>query len=329
MYNKICIVGAGAIGSLIGARLAQTGQVQVSAYARGKTLESLRIHGWRVLEQGSILQAPVAAASHSAEELGIQDVVIIAVKGQALADISRQIKPLIGSQTILLPAMNGVPWWFCQGISGLADTTLSSVDPKGEIAQAFPASSVVGCVVHASAARVEPGLIRHQMGEKLIIGEPTGKMTSRVNSLQKLLQESGFDVSVSNNIRSDIWYKLWGNLTINPISAVTGATADAIVNDSLLRKFCSSVMLEAAAIGERIGCPIKQSPDDRQAITAQLGAFKSSMLQDAEAGRALEIDAIVASVQELGVKLGYPTPYLDGLLGIVRLFARVHGLYPL
>jgi 2-dehydropantoate 2-reductase len=230
---------------------------------------------------------------------------------------------------MLLPAMNGVPWWFFDDpASAYAGTRLESVDPGGSIARALPTKSVIGCVVHASAAVLEPGLVLHNVGDGLTVGEIDGSDTARIGALAELLGHAGFAVTRSPSIRTQIWYKLWGNLTMNPVSALTGATADRVLADPLVRKFCTAAMEEVAAIGARIGCEVKQTPDERHAITRKLGAFKTSMLQDVEAGRPLEIDAIIGVVKEIGVKVGIATPNTDGLLGLVRLFARVRGLYP-
>jgi 2-dehydropantoate 2-reductase len=325
--NKVCIVGAGAIGGFIGTRLAVAAQAQVSALARGTTLQALRQHGWRLNTASGLLQAP-ARASDDAAELGVQDLVIIAVKGPALLQVAKDIAPLLGPATLVLPAMNGVPWWFCQGLPEFAGAPLHSVDPGGQIAAAIAFEQVLGCVVHASSATSEPGLVQHKMGQGLIVGEPRGGRSARAQAVVDLLADAGFDATHADNVRYDIWYKLWGNMTMNPVSAITGATVDRVLADPLVRAYCSAAMGEAAAIGERIGCRIEQSAEDRHAITAKLGAFKTSMLQDVEAGRAVELDAIVAAVHEIGARLGQPTPHIDSLLGLARLFGRVHGLYP-
>jgi 2-dehydropantoate 2-reductase len=250
------------------------------------------------------------------------------VKGPALTAVARSIAPLLGPQTMVLPAMNGVPWWFCQGVPGFEGVILSRVDPGGEIAAAIGFERVLGCVVHASTSAPEPGLVQHKMGQGLIVGEPRGGRSERAQRAVDLLAHAGFDATHSDNVRYDVWYKLWGNLTMNPVSAITGATIDGVLGDPLVRAFCSAAMGEAAAIGARIGCAIAQSPEDRHAITAKLGAFKTSMLQDVEAGRAIELDAIVGAVHEIGTRLGEPMPAIAALLGLTRLFGRVHGLYP-
>jgi len=324
---KVCIVGAGSIGGFIGTRLAVAGQSQVSAIARGATLAALREHGWRLQEAGGLLRAP-ARASDKASELGVHDLVLIAVKSPALGAVATTIGPLLGPHTIVLPAMNGVPWWFGEGVSALGPEPLQSVDPGGRIAQAIPLHHVVGCVVHAATSTPEPGLVQHRTGRGLIIGEPAGGRSERVQRIADLLAHAGFDVTHSDNVRYDLWYKLWGNLTMNPVSAITGATIDRVLGDPLVRAFCSAAMREAAAIGDLVGCHIAQTPEDRHAVTAKLGAFKTSMLQDVEAGRAIELDALVSAVQEMGRRLGRPTPNIDALLGLTRLFARGRGLYP-
>jgi 2-dehydropantoate 2-reductase len=224
--------------------------------------------------------------------------------------------------------MNGVPWWFFEGFGGrFAGARLKSIDPDGSIAAAVPARHIVGCVVHASCALREPGFVQHHFGNKLIIGEPSGEPSEHVRQLAALLMQAGFEIAVSEQIQKDAWYKLWGNMTVNPVSAMTGATTDLILNDDLVREFISRVMLEAREIGERVGIPIAQQPEDRHQVTRKLGAFKTSMLQDVEAGKPVEIDALVSVVREMGQMTGVPTPFTDALLGLSRLHARVHGLY--
>jgi 2-dehydropantoate 2-reductase len=324
---KVCIVGAGAIGGFIGTRLAAAGRAEVSALARGATLAALREKGWRLQQGDAIVQAS-ARASDRAAELGAQDLVVIAVKGPALAAVAQALAPLLAPHTLVLPAMNGVPWWFAQGIAELGGAPLASVDPGGVIAAAIPYERVIGCVVHASTSTPEPGLVLHRFGQGLIVGEPAGGRSERVQRVAELLAHAGFDLTQSDDVRYDIWYKLWGNMTMNPVQAITGATGDRVLADPLVREFCSAAMREAAAIGARIGCLVEQNPEDRHAITATLGAFKSSMLQDVLAQRPIELDSIVGAVRELGERLQIATPSIDALLGLTRLFGRVHGLYP-
>jgi 2-dehydropantoate 2-reductase len=321
-------VGAGAIGGFLGTRLALLADARVSALSRGAALVALRDHGWRLEEGGKLLRAPAALAADDPRELGPQDLVILTVKSPALPSLAPTLAPLLAPHTLVLPAMNGVPWWFSQGVAALEGRPLESVDPGGGIAAAIAFSQVIGCVVHASAAVSAPGVTRHRMGRGLIIGEPAGADSSRVRTLGELLTRAGFEVSCSPRIRYDIWYKLWGNMTMNPVSALTGATMDRVLDDELVRAFCSGAMREAAAIGARIGCDVQQSPEDRHAITRKLGAFKTSMLQDLESARPLELDALVGAVREIGRRVGVATPLIDALFGLTRLFGRVRGLYP-
>jgi len=325
---KICIYGAGAIGLLVGARLAATGQHQVSAVARGTTLAALSEHGLRVDGFAGPITGPVTASADPGA-LGVQDVVVIAVKAPALADVARRIAPLLGPHTLIVPAMNGVPWWFCHGLSGAAaGLALESVDPDGSIARHLPLDQVIGCVVHAAASVVEPGKAHNQMGRGLVIGEPRGGVSERVAALKATLDAAGFECTASEMIQRDIWYKLWGNMTTNPISAITGATTDRIIGDELVRKLTTGAMRESGRIGERLGFAITQTPEERHAITRKLGAFKTSMLQDVEAGRAIELDSLVGAVRELGAQVGVETPLIDAIFGLARVFGQAHGLYP-
>ena len=323
---KACIYGAGAIGGWIGHGLARAG-ASVSVVARGATLAALQQHGLR-LYQSDQLTAQAVTSSASPAALGVQDVIVLAVKAPSLPEVARQIAPLIGPETIILTAMNGVPWWFLQGFGGvLAGTRLHSVDPQGALALAMPAKHIVGCVVHASCSIDAPALVHHHFGNKLILGEPSGVQTGRLRELAGWLEKAGFEVPLSRQIQTDIWFKLWGNMTVNPISALTGATTDLIMGDDLLKGFISSVMMEAKEIGARIGIVINQQAEDRHAVTLKLGAFKTSMLQDVEAGKAIELDALVTSVKELGMLTKVPTPATDALLGLARVHAKVRGLY--
>jgi 2-dehydropantoate 2-reductase len=324
--KRVCVVGAGAIGTFLGAHLARSGS-EVSALARGATAAALRAHGFRLEEGGAVLTAPVRVAEETSE-LRPQDLVVLAVKGPALPGLADQVRPLLGPDTVVLTAMNGVPWWFFHGLGGPHDgAPVRAVDPGGRIAAAIPVRHVIGCVVHATCSVREPGLVRHGFGRGLIIGEPAGGVSARVSALADRLTAAGFETTVSRRIQADVWYKLWGNMTMNPMSALTGATCDRLLDDPLLERFTLAIMAEAAAIGERIGCPIHQSGEDRNAVTRKLGAFKTSMLQDVEAGRPLEIDGLLTAVSEIGRRVDVPTPSTDALLGLTRVFAAGRGLY--
>jgi 2-dehydropantoate 2-reductase len=324
---KICIVGAGAIGGFVGTRLALAGGCDVSALARGATLAALREHGWRLDSGGQRFMAPVRAESDAAV-LGEQDLLIVAVKAHALEALAPTLAPLIGPRTTVLTLMNGVPGWFCEGVSGWPGGRLNSVDPHGAIAAALPLPQVLGGVVHAACSSPEPGRVAHRMGRGLIVGEPRGGIGERVQAVTALLARAGFEATASADIRRDLWFKLWGNLTMNPVSALTGATLDAVLADPLVRRLCSDAMAEAARIGAVLGCPIDQSPEDRHAVTAKLGAVKTSMLQDVEGHRPLELAAIVGAVHEMGARLGHDTPAIGALLGLTRLMALTRGLLP-
>ena len=330
---RICVVGAGAIGGVIAARLATAaaegtdGGPDVSVLARGATLAAIRERGLRVFPApGTAGEAVTArvAASDDAAELGEQDFVVVAVKAQSMAGVAESIRGLLGPATAVLSTLNGVPWWFLDGFGGpAAGRHLDSVDPGGIIASVLPASRVIGGTVHLSASSPAPGEVSWRSGNGMIIGELDGSSSPRLDALASVLRAGGLDVTVSARVRDDVWYKLWGNLTLNPICALTGASTGPALDDDLVRDFISRAMLEARAIGERIGCPIAQSPEDRHAVTRKLGDFVPSMLQDARAGRPLELDALTGAVRELGALVGVPTPNVDAIHGLTRLWTSV------
>jgi 2-dehydropantoate 2-reductase len=317
---KIAVVGAGAIGGWIGVLLAKSGY-DVSVFAHNTTLAAIRADGLKLTANGETIVVPVRA-SNKAADLGKQDLVIVAVKGPALTMVAPAVAAMLTPDTIVMPAMNGVPWWFTHGLKGeAADMPLRSVDPGGAVAAAIPTRHVIGCVVHASASQIAPGHSSHTANNRLIIGEPSGDRSEHLSNLASVLSNAGFKAEQSANIRSDIWYKLWGNMTMNPISALTHATTDKMLADPLVAAFALSVMNEAKQIGAAIGCPIAESGEDRMNVTRKLGAIKTSMLQDVEAGRALEIDALLAAPREIAGKIGIATPNMNALHGLVRLMA--------
>lgn len=330
--KRVCIYGAGAIGGWLGVALARAG-CELSAVARGQTLAALQ-HNGLTLVHGQERETVAVNAQQDPAALGVQDVVVIAVKAPSMPDVARAVAPLLGPQTLVLTAMNGVPWWFLAGgvDAGLRGLQLRAVDPQGEIARAIPTGQVLGSVVHASCSLDAPGVVRRHFGNSLIVGEPTAlpgdAPTPRLLALAELLRAGGIEVRLSDNIQRDAWYKLWGNMTMNPVSAITGATTDRILGDELVRNFITAVMLEAREIGARIGLPIADSPQDRHQVTLKLGGFKTSMLQDVEAGKPVELDALVGAVREMGAMCGMSTPFTDALLGLTRLRAQQLGLYP-
>ena len=335
---KVCIVGLGAIGGLLAAWMGTrlpAGTAALSALARGATLAAVRDHGL-VLETAAGPQPVLLHASADAAALGAQDLVILTVKGPALPAVASAVQALLGPQTLVLAAMNGVPWWFFEGLPGACHgLSLASVDPGGEARACIPAAQVVGGVLHLSSTSPVPGRVRHVNGNGIVIGRALGGAFGRtaggsdptLQALADLLSAAGLTVTVSDRIQREVWFKLWGNMTMNPISALTGAPCDRILDDPLVRGFCSAVMLEAQPIGAAFGIPIDQRPEERHAVTRKLGSFKTSMLQDALAGRPLEIDALVGAVREIGAHLGLATPNIDALFGLVRLMASERGLY--
>jgi 2-dehydropantoate 2-reductase len=328
---KIAVVGVGAVGGLMAARLATAGHT-VCAYARGATLAAVQGRGLR-LRMGGSEQSVAMRASDDARALGPQDLVVLAVKGTTLASVAPALQPLMDAHTVVMPAMNGVPWWFLQTPPTAerlpaAQRRIHSIDPDGHIDAALPLARVLGCVVHLTCASPEPGVVQHGFGDRLIVGEPNGGLSERTAAVCKALAEAGFQAEASADIRRDIWYKLWGNMTMNPVSALTGATTEAILGDPLVTQFMLHTMAEAAELGALLGCPITQTGEERLGLARQLGAFKTSMLQDALAGRALELDALVTAVHEIGQRFGVAMPHIGALLGLTRLMARERGLYP-
>ena len=314
---KITILGAGAIGGWVAGRLALAGH-DVSVLARGATAEALA-GGINIVERGEErLAHPLVATD--AVSLGPQDLLIIAVKAPALAEAASTARRLIGPDTLIVPMMNGVPWWFVDG------KPLVSVDPDARIAAALPIDQLLGCVVHAACRRPSPARIEVAMLDSVLVGEPRGGMSERATALGDLLRDAGLAGEAVPDIRRAIWYKLWGNMTANPISALTLATADRILANAETRDFMLRCMAEAAAIGAAIGCPISESGEDRLEITATLGAFKTSMLQDVELGRPIEVDALLAAPLEIAMRVGVPAPNLSALHGLARLMGESRGL---
>ena len=312
---QIGIIGAGAIGGWVAAKLAAAGE-PVSLLARGDTAEALR--GGLELVEGDASTVVHPVVSTNAEELGPQDLLVIAVKAPALAEVARAAAPMIGPDTIILPMLNGVPWWFASG------EPLRSVDPGGAIADALPQEQVVGCVIHAACRRDGPARVVVAQADKLILGDPDGGAGERVHRLCAVFEAAGIRPDPSNNVRRAIWYKLWGNATINPLSALTLATADRLLAE--LKPLLLASMAELAEVGAAVGCPIEESGEDRMAVTARLGAFKTSMLQDVEAGRPVELEALLGAPIELAMRAGVPVPTLETLYAMTRLMAQNRGL---
>jgi 2-dehydropantoate 2-reductase len=310
---NICVIGAGAIGGWITARLALAGY-EVSLIARGATRDEIDSEGLRLTDGGETRCVGIVTAEDPAA-FGVQDLLVVAVKAPALPRIAPLLSSLIGPETRIVPMLNGVPWWF-------TEEPLWSVDPDLAVADALPFEQVIGSVVHASCFRSAPNHVVVKHAEKLILGEPGGGPSERVAQLCALFQNAGVSCEESNNVRHPIWYKLWGNATINPLSALTRSTADKLLDDPDIRALMAEAMDELAAVGAAIDCPIQESAEDRMAVTARLGAFKSSMLQDVEAGRPIELEALLGAPREIARRTGVATPQLDRIYAMTRLMGE-------
>ncbi len=323
---KICIYGAGAVGGLVAGWLARAGHA-VSVVARGANLTALREKGLRVRSEGKETAVPVQADSDAAK-LGAQDCVIVAVKGQSLAQVARGIGPLLGERTSIVTAMNGVPWWFFDRLKfGAGKLRLESLDPGGALARAMPTERIVGCVVHLAASTPEPGVISHNMGRRLILGEPGGNNTERTTGIAAALTQSGFECVLSPFIEKDFWVKLLGNVSFNPVSALTLSTADRLIADAEVKAYMVAIMREVLAIGRAVGVDADIDPEARIDMARNLGKFKTSMLQDLEAGKSLEIDGLLTGTLEVARKAGVPAPFTESLSGLARLRAQSTGQY--
>jgi 2-dehydropantoate 2-reductase len=324
---KFCVYGAGAIGGYLAVELALSGQ-EVCVIARGAHLKAIQENGLKLLIQGREKVARVAAGE-DARDFGVQDVVVCALKAHQAYDCAASFAPLLGPSTTFVTAMNGIPWWyFYRAGDRFEGHHLASVDPGGRQWESIQPGRVIGCVVEPACEVSAPGVIVHHDLNRFIIGEPDGSRSSRVLELSKALTQAGFDAPVRDNIRWNIWLKLWGNVCFNPISVLTLATLDRIIAEPALRALCKTMMLEAKTVSEALGVQIPvEMLERRLAVAGTLTGHKMSMLQDLERGRKLEIDALVTAVHELGRLTGVSTPIVDAVLALVQARAKAAGLY--
>jgi 2-dehydropantoate 2-reductase len=323
---KIGIYGAGAVGGLMAASLARSGH-DISVVARGATLEAIRRDGLRLRSAGKTESFRIHAETEP-EKLGPQDYVLLTVKAQSLPEVAERIAPLLGRDTSIVTAMNGVPWWFFDRLAFHGGRErLESLDPGGRLARAMPTERIVGCVIHLAASTPEPGLVSHNMGRRLIIGEPGGRNTARTERIAKALGDAGFEVQASQAIEKDFWVKLLGNVSFNPVSALTLSTADRLMDSRPIKDYMVSIMREVLAIGRAVGVDADIDPEARMDMARALGKFKTSMLQDMEAGKPLEIDGLLAGTLEIARKASVPAPFTESLFGLIRARAQATGQY--
>ncbi|MEM9242193.1 MAG: 2-dehydropantoate 2-reductase [Pseudomonadota bacterium] len=323
---KICVFGAGAIGGYMGAKLAQAG-ADVSLVARGPHLAAMKENGLTLIEEGETTNQKVTVSEDPAA-LGPQDYVIVTLKAHSVPPVVDKMQPLIGPDTTIVSGVNGVPWWYFHKIgTDLEGTRLATVDPGNKQWDGFGPDRVLGCVVYPAAEVKEPGVVTHIEGNRFSLGEPDGSRSERAQALSKALSAAGLKAPVRPKLRDEIWVKLWGNLSFNPISALTHATLDVLCTDEGTRPVARAMMVEAQEIAEKLGVKFPIDVDRRIDGGAAVGAHRTSMLQDLDQGRPMEIDALVASVQELGRVTDTPTPIIDTVLGLIQLRGKAAGLY--
>jgi 2-dehydropantoate 2-reductase len=323
---KICIFGAGAIGGYMGAKLAQAG-AEVSLVARGPHLAAIKDKGLTLAEADRDPVTVKINASENPADLGPQDYVIVTLKAHSVPAVVPKMQPLIGENTTIVSGVNGVPWWYFHKIgTDLEGTRLESVDPDNTQWNGFGPDRVLGCVVYPAAEVSKPGTIKHIEGNRFSLGEPDGSKSERAVALSQALSAAGLKAPVRPRLRDEIWVKLWGNLSFNPISALTHATLDVLCTDSGTRAVAKGMMLEAQEIAEKLGVKFPIDVERRIDGGAAVGSHRTSMLQDLDAGRPMEIDALIGSVQELGHLTKTPTPTIDTVLALTRLRARTAGL---
>ena len=325
---KACIFGAGAIGGYLAVGLASVPGVQVSVIARGAHLEAIRDKGLTLLKDGDQTTVRVLATSDPAE-VGAVDVVFNCLKAHQAWESAEAMAPLLGPETAVVCCQNGVPWWYFHQLPGaFQGRHIDAVDRDNRQWRAIGPDRAIGCSVYPAAEIAAPGVIRHVYGDKFALGEPDGSASPRIQRIAAVMEQAGFKAPVLDDIRSELWLKLWGNLCFNPISALTRGTLDIVASDPTSRATAKAMMLEAQVIAESLGASFRVDVERRINGAAKVGKHRTSMLQDLEAGKAMEIDALVTAVQEMGRITGHPTPTLDVVLGLVQQLAMNQGLYP-
>jgi 2-dehydropantoate 2-reductase len=324
---KIAIFGAGAIGGYLGVKLAHAG-VDVTFIARGAHLEAMRKNGVTLISENSRVTAKVRCASR-ADEVDTPDYIFVTLKAHSLPAAASQIAAMLGPETALVMGVNGVPYWYFYGFNcNWRDRTIENVDPGGVLWQTLPPARVIGCVVYPAAEVIEPGVIEHTYGNRFTLGEPDGSKSARIQALSKQLIAAGLKAPIRSQIRDELWVKLWGNLSLNPLSLLTTSTLDRLAGDPDLRDVCRTMMREAQAVGESLGVRFGIDLEHRIDGALEVGAHKTSMLQDLERGRPIEINALLGAVVELGDLTGHAMPMCRAILALVRERARRVGCYP-
>ena len=324
---RLCVYGAGAIGGLLGARLARKGEVEVTFIARGPHLAAMQADGVTLVSEGERFTVRPRCVA-TAEEAGPQDYVLVTLKAPSLPEAAPRMQPLLGPDTAIVSAVNGIPWWYFHKLPGpYEDRRVGSVDPGGKVWDLLHPSRAIGCIVYPAAEVTAPGVVEHTYGDRFVLGEPDGSRSDRAGALSAALSAAGFKAPVRPRIRDEMWVKLWGNLAFNPLSALTGATLDVITGDPEQRAVCRAMMVEAQGVAERLGVRFAIDVDKRIAGAAEVGAHKTSMLQDLERGRPMEIDALLGVVVELAEMVDLPAPTCRTVLALVRGRGRTAGCY--
>ncbi len=325
---KVCIYGAGAIGGYLGAALARVSGIEVTLIARGAHLAAIRDDGLTLIDREEEYTVHPAATDRP-EDAGPQDFVVVSLKAHQAWEVADRMAPLLAPETAVVTCQNGVPWWYFHRLDGrYRDVRLASVDPGDRQWNAIGPERAIGCVVYPATEIKAPGVINNIYGDKFALGEPSGEANARCRHLSEAIENAGLKAPILDRIRDEIWLKLWGNLCFNPISALTRATLDVVATDPGTRALARAMMAEAYQIATRLGARFRVDIEQRIDGAARVGAHRTSMLQDLERGRGLEIDALLTAVQEMGRMVEVESPTIDMVLALVQQLGRTQGLYP-